>query len=107
MQSNEPWEQETVLAYERDEWHKSALKRNEPEETTERPWQEPMVIDSRIGQRMSQFELESGAEEKASMMDAENRKKEPGFMEKIRKRTGFEERGRRGCDMGLEGDEDE
>ena len=107
MQNNEPWEQEIVLAQERNDWHKSAFKVNEPGETAERPWQEPMVIDSRIGQRMSQFELEDGAEEEASRIDAEKRIEEPGVIERIRKWTGFEKQGKKGWDMGLEGDEDE
>ena len=106
MQNNEPWEQEVVLAQERKDWHKSAFKANEPGETTERPWQEPMVIDSRIGQRMSWFELEEGAEEEASRIDAEKRITEPGLMERIRKWTGFEKQGKKGWEMGLEGDED-
>ena len=107
MQNNEPWEQEIVLVQERKDWHKSAFKVNEPGETTERPWQESMVIDSRIGQRMSQFELEDGAEEEASRIDADKRIKEPGVIERIRKWTGFEKQGKKGWDMGLEGDEDE
>ena len=107
MQNNEPWEQEIVLLQEKKEWHKSAFKANEPEETKERPWLEPMVIDSRIGQRMSQFELEDEAEEEASRIDAEKRIKEPGVIERIRKWTGFEKQGKRGWEMGLEGEEDE
>ena len=107
MQNNEPWEQEIVLVQERKDWHKSAFKVNELGETTERPWQEPMVIDSRIGRRMSQFELEDGAEEEASRMDAEKRIKEPGVIERIRTWTGFEKQGKKGWDMGLEGDEEE
>ena len=107
IQNNEPWEQEIALAQERKEWHKSAFKANEPGETTERPWQEPMVIDSRIGQRMSQFELEDGAEEEASRVDEEKSTKEPGVIERVRKWTGFEKQGKKGWDMGLEGDENE
>ena len=107
MQNNEPWEQEIVLAQERREWHKSAFKVNEPGETTERPWQEPMAIDSRIGQRMSQFELEDGADEEALKVDAAKRVKEPAFIERIRKWTGFEKQGKKGWDMGLEGEENE
>lgn len=107
IQNNEPWEQEIALAQERREWLKSAFKANEPGETMERPWQEPMVIDSRIGHRMSQFELEDGAEEEASRVDAEKRTKEPGVIERVRKWTGFEKQGKKGWDMGLEGDENE
>lgn len=107
MQNNEPWEQEIVLVQERKEWHKSAFKANGPEETKERPWLEPMVIDSRIGQRMSQFELEDGAEEEALRIDAEKRIAEPGVIERIRKWTGFEKQGKKGWEMGLDGNEDE
>lgn len=107
MQNTEPWEQEIVLAQERKDWHKSAFKANEPGVTMERPWQEPMVIDSRIGQRMSRFELEDGAEEEASRVDAEKRITEPGVIERIKKWTGFERQSKKGWDMGLEGAEDE
>ena len=107
MQNNGPWEQEIVLMQERKEWHKSASKANEPGETKERPWQEPMVIDSRIGQRMSQFELEDGAEAEALRIDTEKRREEPGVIERIRKWTGFEKQGKKGWEMGLEGEEDE
>ena len=107
MQNNGPWEQEIVLVQERKEWHKSAFKANEPGETEERPWQEPMVIDSRIGQRMSQFELEDGADEEASRIDTEKKIEEPGVIERITKWTGFEKQGKKGWEMGLEGEEDE
>ena len=106
-QTSESWEQEAVLKKEEKEWHKSAREPNKDEETRERPWREPMTIDSRIGQRMSQFELESGADEEAAKVDAEKRLEDPSLVDKIRKWTGFEKQGKKGWDMGLEGAEDD
>ena len=107
-QTGEAWEQEVVLKKEEREWHKIAWAPNkEDEPTKERPWQERMVIDSRIGQKMSQFELESGAEEEAARVDGEKRMQDPSLVDRVRRWTGFEKRGKKGWDMGLEGAEDE
>lgn len=102
--SRETWEQEAVLKQQEKEWHKSAWKANEEGDHRERVWQEPMVIDSRIGQRMSQFELASGEEEKAILVDAHKRLK-AGGVEKVRNWTGWTETEKKGWEMGLEGNE--
>ena len=106
-QTGEAWEQEAVLKKEEKEWHKSAWAPDKDDESKERPWQERMIIDGRIGQRMSQFELESGAEEEAAKVDAEKRLEDPSLVDRIRKWTGFEKQGKTGWDMGLEGAKDD
>ncbi len=105
--SNETWEQEAVLKQQEQEWHKSAWKANDEGDQKERVWQEPMVIDSRIGHRMSQFELASGEEEKAVRLDAQKRQEDGGWVEKAKTWTGWTRTERKGWDMGLEGDESE
>ena len=107
-QTGEAWEQEVVLKKEEREWSKTAWAPNkEDEPTKERPWQERMVIDSRIGQKMRQFELEHGAEEEALKVDQEKRMQDPSLVDRIRRWTGFEKGEKKGWDMGLEGAEDE
>lgn len=101
--SKKMWEQEAVLKEQEQEWHKSAWKANEEGDHRERVWQEPVVVDSRIGQRMSQFELASGEEEKAVQIDGQRRKEVTGWVEKARKWTGWTKTEKKGWDMGLEG----
>ena len=105
--SKETWEQEAVLKQQEQEWHKSAWKANEEGEDKERVWQEPMVIDSRIGQRMSQFELASGEEKKAVQIDAKKRQEAEGWVERARNWTGWTKTKKKGWEMGLEGNESE
>ena len=52
-ESKAEWEQQILLEHEENQWHKSARAPNKPDELNkERPWQEPMVIDPRVGSRM-------------------------------------------------------
>jgi import inner membrane translocase subunit TIM54 len=52
------WEQQRLLLAEEQDWHKIARKPNDEEEPDkERPWTDPMVIDSRIGSRMRKHEV--------------------------------------------------
>lgn len=54
----DPWEQQRLLAHEEREWHKVARTPNpEGEENKERPWNEEMIIDDRVGRRMRMPEL--------------------------------------------------
>ena len=54
--SGSRWEQQAIYLEEETEWHKSARKANPPsEEKKERVWQEDMVMDERIGDRMTTF----------------------------------------------------
>lgn len=105
--SKETWEQESVLKQQEDEWHKSAWKKNEEGDDKERIWQEPMVVDSRIGRRMSQFELASGEEAKAAQVDARKRQEAEGLIERARKWIGWTENEKKGWEMGLEGNAEE
>lgn len=105
--ANEAWEQEEALKGEEREWHKSAWKANEEGEVKERVWQEAMVIDSRIGQKMRHFELASVEAENALRVDAQKRQEAEGLVERARKWTGWTKQERQGWDMGLEGDENE
>jgi import inner membrane translocase subunit TIM54 len=57
-------EQQTLLAHEEKDWHKSIRKRTEPE--PERTWLEPVVLDPRIASRMRKAELSAEDEERAS-----------------------------------------
>ena len=104
-QAKQTWEQEGALKQEEREWHKSAWKANEEGSDKERVWQEPMVIDDRIGQRMRIFELESGEEEKATKLEEQNRRDEQGYLEKVKDLIGWKKAEKKGWEMGLEGDE--
>lgn len=107
VQTGESWEQEAVLRHEEREWHKSAWAASKAgEEDRDRVWKKPMVIDSRIGRAMRQFELEGGKDEEAVRVDKEKRKLEPTFEERLRTWTGFEKKVKQGWDMGLEGNEE-
>ena len=101
----EAWEQEAVLREEESEWHKSAWKTNEEGDTRERVWQEGMVVDGRIGNRMRLFELENGQEEKATKLEAEEQEKAKGYIQRAKKWAGWGPRETPGWEMGLEGDE--
>ena len=58
-ESSLQWEQEVLLKNEEREWHKSVRKNAEKakEEGKESIWLDPMVIDSRIANRMEKFVL--------------------------------------------------
>ena len=65
------WEQQRLLAAEEADWHKSARKPNLPEdEHKERPWLEPMSLDSRIGSRMRKPERVSEVGERQGATSA-------------------------------------
>ncbi|KAI5298014.1 mitochondrial import inner membrane translocase subunit tim54 [Ascosphaera atra] len=73
-QSQEPmkhWEQEVVLSAEEKDWHKAA-RRPKPE-AFEREWLDEVVIDPRIGSRMSKFVIppEEAARAERIMLDQE------------------------------------
>lgn len=104
-QSEEPWEQEMVLRGEESEWHKSAWKSNEEGDARERVWQEQMFVDGRIGSRMRLFELEDGQREDATKLDAERRREEEGYIERVKKWLGLGFKEKPGWEMGIEGDE--
>ena len=103
--AKETWEQEALLKQEEQEWHKSAWKANDEGDERERIWQEPMVIDSRIGERMRQLELANGEDESAVRIDEQKRLEADGLVERIKNFTGFDKKPRHGSEMGLEGDE--
>ncbi|MCJ1388626.1 mitochondrial import inner membrane translocase subunit tim54 [Xylographa bjoerkii] len=110
------WEQQGVYLDEEKEWHKAAHKPNPPgEEGKERVWLEDMVIDERIGQRMTTFvnsmasdeQLQRIAEEHS--LQAADRQRHPSWVESIKLWTGFSENdGRvRGWEQGSVGNEHE
>ncbi|MCJ1314207.1 mitochondrial import inner membrane translocase subunit tim54 [Agyrium rufum] len=68
------WEQYSILEQEEQYWHKIARRPNPPEEKDkERPWMEDMVVDDRVGQRMSLFVIDEEAERKAKDAEARQR----------------------------------
>ena len=103
--TREVWEQELILSEEELEWHKSAWKPNEEGDARERIWQEKMVVDGRIGNIMRLFELESGQEDEAAKLDAEEGQKGEGYIKKAKKWAGLGPKETPGWEMGLEGDE--
>lgn len=105
--TGQSWEQESMLRDEEAEWHKSARAAPKAgEEDNERVWTEPMVIDSRIGERMRVFELEQGVQKRASEEYEEARKKEPSLFAQAKEWVGWRPKTKAGWEMGLEGDED-
>lgn len=64
-QTAQNWEQSTLLQIEESRWHKSVRKPRKEGDDTERVWLNDVVIDSRIGARMSKFELNPEEEERA------------------------------------------
>lgn len=100
-------EQEVILKHEEKEWHKSAWKANDEGDDKERVWQEPVVVDSRIGRQMSEFELPRDEEERAVRLDAKRREEAEGMLQRARRWIGWTEKERKGWEMGLEGDESE
>lgn len=104
-QTKAVWEQEAELKGEESEWHKSAWKPNEEDDTRERVWQEEMVVDERIGSKMRHFDLKSGLEEEAVKLDVEEGEKDEGYIRRAKKWAGLGPKEMRGWEMGLEGDE--
>ena len=105
-QTKETWEQEAVLREEESEWHKSAWKANDEGDSRERVWQERIIVDGRIGERMRRFKMTSCQEEEATKLEAETRRENGGYIKKARKFVGFGPEEKPGWKMGLEGDED-
>ena len=113
VEAQTAWEQETVLLDEEKEWHKSARAPNSEEYSNrERPWNEKMVIDERIGSRMRTFDL--SAEEKLQRLsDAEAKMKveereRQGLVQRLLIWTGLrDEDVVKGWEMGLVGEEEE
>lgn len=123
VESGKTYEQQSLLAYEEKEWHKSVYKPLKPEENTppkERPWLEPVTMDDRIASRMSTFEL--APEDEARAREIEQGKygdvDQRSLVQRGREwlwRVGVfmdlvevkDERGRRGMEQGLVGGEDE
>ena len=122
-ESGTTYEQQSLLAYEEKEWHKSVFKPLKPEENTpprERPWLEPVTMDDRISSRMSTFEL--ALEDEARAKEIEQGKYDDVdqrslvqrgrdwlwrvgvFMDVVEVK---EERGRKGMEQGLVGGEDQ
>lgn len=107
------WEQEKMLLEEEAEWHKSAWAPNtEDSPDRERPWQEKMIIDERIGSRMKVFDLPKQEEDERIMeaetaMIAEDHAKKGRIDIVLRWLGGRSEEGVRGWEMGLEGAADE
>ena len=107
------WEQETVLSDEEGEWHKSARALNgEDNPDRERPWQEKMVIDERIGVRMRAFDL-SEQERDEKLQQAEiamltKKGQEKGPLQKLSVWLGIQKKeGMKGWEMGMVGNEDD
>ena len=113
VEASVAWEQEKSLVDEEAEWHKSAWKPN-PDDAPdrERPWQENMAIDERIGARMRVFDLSKQEEEERIRdaelailaQDRERRSRLHIAMEWLGLRK---DGGRKGWEMGLVGEEDE
>ena len=113
VEASVAWEQEKLLVDEEAEWHKSAWTPN-PDDAPdrERPWQEKMTIDERIGTRMRVFDLSRQEEEERIRnaelailaQDRERKSQLHVIMEWLGLRK---EGGRKGWEMGLVGEEDE
>ena len=112
--SGSRWEQQGVYMDEEKEWHKSARKPSPPgEEGKERVWLEDMVIDERVGERMTTF-VNSMANDEQSRRIAEehalqavDRQREPGWIETVKLWTGLSENDKRvkGWEQGFVGNE--
>lgn len=113
------WEQETILRNEEAEWHKSAWTDDEKDAADEkksprdRVWREEIIIDDRIGERMRLFELDDRDRERAfSQQEAEiiSATKIKSWVAQVKTWLDLEnedERGPKGWEMGLVGNEDE
>ena len=105
--TREVWEQDRVLKDAEAEWHKSAWKPNEAGEERERVWMEEMVVDARIGEKMRAFELPDGAVTRAEELEEQKRGKDVSVWMRVKDWAGYGPRPKRGCDMGLDGGEDD
>ena len=114
--SGSRWEQQGVYMDEEKEWHKSARKPNAPgEEGKERVWSEAMVLDERIGERMTTFVNSMADDERSRRITEEHARQAAdrqggrGWIETIKLWTGFSEHDRRvkGWEQGLVANESE
>lgn len=63
VQTSQSWEQQSLLASEEADWHKSAKKPRKDD--LERVWLDDVAMDPRIAERMRRFELAPEEEERA------------------------------------------
>lgn len=113
IEASVAWEQEKMLVDEEAEWHKSAWSPN-PDDAPdrERPWQEKMTIDERIGARMMVFDLGQQEDEdrirNAEMAILAEDQKRGSWLHIVMEWLGLRKGGgRKGWEMGLVGEEDE
>lgn len=98
------WEQEEMLLQEEKEWHKSAWKEDEPGQERERVWKEKMILDARIGERMSLFELAEGERDRAIREEKrrETEKASWGWVREVKDWIGWRDKEEtKGWEMGL------
>jgi import inner membrane translocase subunit TIM54 len=70
-ESSSQWEQQRLLAYEEENYHKTARDRSKDEAGKERVWLDDMVLDPRIAERMRRFVIDAEVEERANSLPAE------------------------------------
>lgn len=107
MASRPGCEQDLLLKEAEHEWWKSAWAPNKEGEEKERPWQEDMVLDPRIRERMSTFELSEGSGTRAEELEGKARKERDSLWISLKKWAGYGPREREGWEMGLESGEDD
>ncbi|KAL8746913.1 MAG: hypothetical protein Q9190_001144 [Brigantiaea leucoxantha] len=106
MEDLQRWEQQDLLKDEETDWHKSAWN-GEDEGEGKRVWREKIIVDERLGRRMSQFVLSVGEEEKARADDGRSKDAQSLF-DQLREWAGWgAELGPRGWEDGLVSEEDE
>lgn len=69
-----PGEQQSILAREESEWHKSVRKRDADAPGMERVWLDDVVLDPRIAARMQRFELTAEDDQRAQRLGEELRR---------------------------------
>ena len=72
-ESSAQWEQQRLLAYEEENYHKTARDRSKDEEGKERVWLDDMVLDPRIAERMRRFVIDAEVEERANRISVEKK----------------------------------
>jgi hypothetical protein len=92
------WEQQRLYKEEEKEWHKSARAPNPAgEEGKERVWQEDMIVDERVGQRMTTIVNTMGQEEQQMIIADEQSAEQaaeahkPGWGQRLLIFTGWRE----------------
>lgn len=66
IQTSSTYEQQSLLTEEEPYWHKSVRRPKSAEDKTERVWNDDIVLDPRIAQRMRRFELDAEQEDRAN-----------------------------------------